>query len=41
MTRLTWSLKGRLENTGRFLVHFTDMKSSLAEVSNTFSELGG
>lgn len=30
---LTWSLKGRLENTGRFLAHFTDMKSSLAEVS--------
>lgn len=30
---LTWSLKGRLENTGRFFAHFTDMKSSLAEVS--------
>lgn len=38
---LTWSLKGRLENTGRFLAHFTDMKSSLAEVSYTFSELDG
>lgn len=30
---LTWSLKGRLENTGRFFAHFTDMKRSLAEVS--------
>lgn len=30
-----------MENTGRFLAHFTDMKSSLAEVSYTFSELDG
>lgn len=41
MLSLTWSLKGRLENTGRFLAHFTDMKSSRAEVSYTFSELDG
>jgi len=30
-----------LENTGRFFAHFTDMNSSLAEVSYTFSELDG
>lgn len=39
--QLTWSLKGRLEKTGRFLAHFTDMKRSLAEVSYTFSEPDG
>lgn len=30
---LTWSRKGRLEKTGRFLAHFTAMKRRRAEVS--------
>lgn len=30
-----------MENTGRFLAHFTDMNSNLAEVSYTFSEPAG
>lgn len=37
----TWSRKGRLENTGKFLAHLTAMKSRRADVSWMPSRLQG
>lgn len=37
----TWSLKGRLANTGRLLAHLMAMKSSCAEVSWALSRPQG
>ena len=37
-SRMAWSRNGSCRNEGMFLAHFTDMNSSRAAVSNTFSE---